>query len=170
MDILPTWVWVVLAGVVLVILGRLVTTQRQDSKRPARQGSKRQGYGRKETEQAGSPAKQRQGSKRPARQDSKRPAKRFSKQRQDSWDKRLEENYDVVVIKLSNCGWILVNERDSPDGTKIASFRRQDGLDLLVEKGMAGGMAGGVAGRKLNRGVISYSGTGKKEAEKDLDS
>jgi hypothetical protein len=141
MDILPTWVWVVLAGVVLVILAfRIAEVLSNKPKRPT----------------------------------GKRPAKTHrtvaDKQRQGSWDKRLEENYDAVISKLSNRGWILVNERDSPDGTKIASFRRQDGLDLLVEKGMAGGMAGGVAGRKLNRGVISYSGTGKKEAEKDLDS
>ena len=146
MDILPTWVWVVLAGVVLVILAfRIAEVLSNKPKRPT--------------------------GKRPT---GKRPAKTHrtvaDKQRQGSWDKRLEENYDAVISKLSNRGWILVNERDSPDGTKIASFRRQDGLDLLVEKGMAGGMAGGVAGRKLNRGVISYSGTGKKEAEKDLDS
>jgi hypothetical protein len=166
MDILPTWVWVVLAGVVLVILAfriaevlsnkpKYATGKRPADKRPA---DKR-------------PVGKRPAGKRPA---GKRPAKTHrtvaDKQRQGSWDKRLEENYDAVISKLSNRGWILVNERDSPDGTKIASFRRQDGLDLLVEKGMAGGMAGGVAGRKLNRGVISYSGTGKKEAEKDLDS
>ena len=151
MDILPTWVWVVLAGVVLVILAFRIAEVL--SNKPKYATGKR-------------PA-----DKRPA---GKRPAKTHrtvaDKQRQGSWDKRLEENYDAVISKLSNRGWILVNERDSPDGTKIASFRRQDGLDLLVEKGMAGGMAGGVAGRKLNRGVISYSGTGKKEAEKDLDS
>jgi hypothetical protein len=166
MDILPTWVWVVLAGVVLVILAfriaevlsnkpKYATGKRPAGKRPA---GKR-------------PTGKRPTGKRPT---GKRPAKTHrtvaDKQRQGSWDKSLEENYDAVISKLSNCGWILVNERDSPDGTKIASFRRQDGLDLLVEKGMAGGMAGGVAGRKLNRGVISYSGTGKKEAEKDLDS
>jgi hypothetical protein len=156
MDILPTWVWVVLAGVVLVILAfRIAEVLSNKPKRPT---GKR-------------PTGKRPAGKRPA---GKRPAKTHrtvaDKQRQGSWDKRLEENYDAVISKLSNRGWILVNERDSPDGTKIASFRRQDGLDLLVEKGMAGGMAGGVAGRKLNRGVISYSGTGKKEAEKDLDS
>ena len=150
MDILPTWLWVVVAGVVLVILAFRIAGVLSDKQKYARD--------------------KRPTGKRPTRSPAKTPRTVADKQSQDSWDKRLEENYDVVVIKLSNCGWILVNERDSPDGTKIASFRRQDGLDLLVEKGMAGGMAGGVAGRKLNRGVISYSGTGKKEAEKDLDS
>ncbi len=140
----------VLAGVVLVILAFRIAGVLSDKQKYARD--------------------KRPAGKRPTRSPAKTHRTVADKQRQDSWDKRLEENYDVVVIKLCNCGWILVNERDSPDGTKIATFRRQDGLDLLVEKGMVGGMAGGVAGRKLNRGVISYSGTGKKEAEKDLDS
>ena len=150
MDILPTWVWVVLAGFVLVILAFRIAGVLSDKQKYARD--------------------KRPTRKRPTGSPAKTHRTVANKQRQGSWDKRLEENYDVVMIKLSNCGWILVNERDSPDGTKIATFRRQDGLDLLVEKGMEGGMAGGVAGRKLNRGVISYSGTGKKEAEKDLDS
>ena len=139
MDILPTWVWVVLAGVVLVILAYGLTLLK--------------GYGRliRIAEVL---------SDKPKHALDKRPAKRFSKQRQDSWDKRkgkiLEENYDAVIRKLSNRSWVLLNISENFDGTKRASFRRQDGLTLLVEKGMVGG-------------VISFSGTGKDEAEKDLD-